>query len=211
MTLQDVNRLAQQGEGLKIEFKKKASFPEKIVKEIIALANTEGGHLLIGVDDDGTVSGQKFIDEEVYVMEKAIVKLIYPALSYRLNIIKLNPKKGVAVFYIEKSSNRPHFLMEDKRKKAFVRVADRSIQASREIREILRRSRKPKDMIFTYGEKEKVLMQALEQNDTITMKEFIQLAKLPRFMASKTLVRLVLANVLRIIPQETEDLYALKE
>lgn len=211
MTLQEIHKIARQGEGLKVEFKKKAAFPEKIVRELIALANTEGGYLLIGVDDDGTVSGQRFIEEEVFVMEKAISEHIHPKLDYAISVIKLNPKKGVAVFVINKSTNRPHFLVEEKRKKAFVRVKDRSIQASREMWEILRRSKTPKDMVFTYGEKENILLKTLHEKGKITLKEFQQLAKLPGFLASKTLVRLVLANVINIVPQENEDFYTLKE
>lgn len=211
MTLQEIHKIAKQGEGLKVEFKKKAAFPEKIVRELIALANTEGGYLLIGVDDDGTVSGQRFIEEEVFVMEKAISDHIHPPLNYEKNIIKLNPKKGVAVFFISKSTNRPHFLVEEKRKKAFVRVQDRSIQASREMWEILRRGNNPKDMVFTYGEKENILLKTLHEKGKITLKEFQQLAKLPAFLASKTLVRLVLANVINIVPQENEDFFILKD
>ena len=210
MTLQDIHRYAQQGEGLKIEFKKKAAYPEKIVREFIALANTEGGVLLIGVDDDGTVSGQRFIEEEVFVMEKAIKERIFPALDYVIDVFKLNPKKGVAVFQIPKSEGRPHYLKEDERKKAYIRVGDKTVQASREVWEILRRGKNPKDMVFTYGQKETILMQALAERERITLKEFAYLAKLPKFLASKTLIRLVLANVLKIIPQELEDQYMLK-
>jgi predicted HTH transcriptional regulator len=211
MTLQEIHKLAQQGEGLKIEFKKKAAFPDKIVKEIIAMANTEGGYLLIGVDDNGTVSGQRFIEEEVFVMEKAIREYIKPELAYGVEVVKLNPKKGVAVFSIPRSLNRPHFILEDSRKRAFVRVADRSIQASREMWEILRRGKQSKDMVFTYGDKETILMKALAEHGKVTLREFQHLAKLPRFLASKTLVRLVLANVIQIIPQEKEDYYLTKE
>jgi predicted HTH transcriptional regulator len=211
MTLQEINKLAQQGEGLKIEFKKKAAFPDKIVKEIIAMANTEGGNLLIGVDDDGTVSGQRFIEEEVFVMQKAIREQIKPELVYEVEVVKLNPKKGVAVFSIPRSLDRPHFIMENNRKRAFVRVADRSIQASREMWEILRRGKQRKDMVFTYGEKETILMKALAEHEKVTLREFQYLAKLPRFLASKTLVRLVLANVIQIVPQEKEDYYLSKE
>jgi predicted HTH transcriptional regulator len=211
MTLQEINKLAQQGEGLKIEFKKKAAFPDKIVKEIIAMANTEGGNLLIGVDDDGTVSGQRFIEEEVFVMQKAIREQIKPELVYEVEVVKLNPKKGVAVFSIPRSLDRPHFIMENNRKRAFVRVADRSIQASREMWEILRRGKQSKDMVFTYGEKETILMKALAEHEKVTLREFQYLAKLPRFLASKTLVRLVLANVIQIVPQEKEDYYLSKE
>lgn len=211
MTLQEINKLAQQGEGLKVEFKKKAAFPDKIVREIIAMANTEGGVLLIGVDDDGTVSGQRFIEEEVFVMEKAIRELIKPALEYQVEVIKLNAKKGVAVFQIPKSEQRPHYILDQNRKRAFVRVADRSIQASKEMWEILKRDKKQQDMVFTYGEKETVLMKTLAEKGKVTLNDFQNLAKLPRFLASKTLVRLVLANVIQIVPQEKEDFYISKE
>lgn len=211
MTLQEVKTLAAKGEGRTIEFKKKAAFPEKIVKEVIALANTEGGNLLIGVDDDGTVSGQRFIIEEIFVMEKAIRELIFPELSYEVFTIKLSEKKGVAVFRIPLSSDRPHFLKEKEKKQAYIRVEDRSIQASREVWEVLKKSRVPKDTVFTYGKKEETLMKALGEQGKITLREFAQLAQIPRFLASKTLVRLVTANVLHIHPQESEDYFTLKD
>ncbi|WP_339703616.1 ATP-binding protein [Algoriphagus aquimarinus] len=211
MTLQDVKVLATKGEGLRIEFKKKATFPEKIVRELIAFANTSGGDLLIGVDDDGTVSGQRYIEEEIFVMEKAIKEFIFPQLAYELFSLKLNEKKGVAVFKVPISTQRPHYLKEKDRKQAFIRVADRSVQASKEVWEILRRSKTPKDMVFTYGRKEEILMKALAEFERITLKEFSKLANLPRFLASKTLVRLVLANVLLIHPQESEDFFTLKD
>jgi predicted HTH transcriptional regulator len=210
MTLQEVGRLAQEGEGLHIEFKKKAAHPEKIVKEVVAMANTDGGYLLIGVDDDGTVSGQRYIDEEVYAMDKAIEELIYPPLVFSKQVLALNPKKGVAVYKIAKSAHRPHFIYEDKKKKAFVRVKDRSIQASKEMWEILKRQKKQENIIFKYGKKEEILMKALESKSSITLKEYMQLAKLPVYIASRTLVRLVLANVLDVVPQESEDRFVPK-
>ena len=211
MTIQDIQKLAKEGEGLRLEFKKKAMFPEKIVRELIALANTEGGFLLVGVDDDGSVSGQRFIEEEVFVIKKAIAGMIQPTLDYQVEIFKLSEKKGVAVFQIPKSSSRPHYIIDGERKRAFVRSGDKSLQASREMWEIMKKGKTPKDTVFTYGEKETILMRALAETGQITLREFQQLAKLPRFLASKTLVRLVLANVLQIIPMEREDLYLLKE
>ena len=211
MNLQEVRSLASKGEGLKIEFKKKAAFPEKIVREVIAFANTQGGDLLIGVDDDGNVSGQRFIEEEIFVMEKAIRDLVFPSLEFEVFSFKLNEKKGVAVFRIPLSPNRPHYIQEKERKQAYVRVEDRSVQASREVWEVLKKSRNPKDTVFTYGKKEEILMKALGENERITLKEFAKLAHLPKFLASKTLVRLVTANVLKIHPQEREDYFTLKD
>jgi predicted HTH transcriptional regulator len=210
MTIQEIIKLAKQGEGLHLEFKKKAAYPEKIVKEVIALANTEGGKLLLGVDDDGTVSGQKFIEEEIFVLEKAINELILPKVHFQTELIKISEKKGVAVFHISKSPSRPHYLWEENRKRAFVRVKDQSIQASKEMWEILKREKFKDHALFTYGDKENILMKALAEQPTITLKGYAKLAKLPKFVASKTLIKLVHANVLQIIPQENEDLYCIK-
>uniref|UniRef100_UPI0040472E43 AlbA family DNA-binding domain-containing protein n=1 Tax=Algoriphagus sp. TaxID=1872435 RepID=UPI0040472E43 len=211
MTIQEVKELALKGEGLQIEFKKKANFPEKIVREVIALANTQGGSLLIGVDDDGTVSGQRFIEEEIFVMEKAIRELIFPPLEVEVATVKLSEKKGVAVFRIPHSPNRPHFLLVQGKKLSFIRVQDRTVQASREVWEVLRKSRVPRDTVFTYGKKEEVLMKFLAEQEKINVKEFAKIASIPLYMASKTLVRLVVANVLQLHPQEGEDFFTIRE
>lgn len=211
MTIQEVKELALKGEGLQIEFKKKANFPEKIVREVIALANTQGGSLLIGVDDDGTVSGQRFIEEEIFVMEKAIRELIFPPLEVEVATVKLSEKKGVAVFRIPHSPNRPHFLLVQGKKFSFVRVQDRTVQASREVWEVLRKSRVPRDTVFTYGKKEEVLMKFLAEQEKINVKEFAKIASIPLYMASKTLVRLVVANVLQLHPQEGADFFTIRE
>jgi hypothetical protein len=52
MTLREIS-----GEGKKVEFKREFPGTDKISKEIAALANTEGGVILIGVDDEGEVVG----------------------------------------------------------------------------------------------------------------------------------------------------------
>ena len=211
MTIQEVKELALKGEGLQIEFKKKANFPEKIVREVIALANTQGGSLLIGVDDDGTVSGQRFIEEEIFVMEKAIRELIFPPLEVEVATVKLSENKGVAVFRIPHSPNRPHFLLVQGKKLSFIRVQDRTVQASREVWEVLRKSRVPRDTVFTYGKKEEVLMKFLAEQEKINVKEFAKIASIPLYMASKTLVRLVVANVLQLHPQEGADFFTIRE
>ena len=55
----DLKRLVRIGEGYHLEFKRKVSSPIRIAREAIALANTWGGSILIGVDDDGSIVGVK--------------------------------------------------------------------------------------------------------------------------------------------------------
>lgn len=211
MNVQTLKALVKEGENVRLEFKRKVAHPEKIVREIVAFANTEGGYLLVGVDDDGSIPGLKFASEEAYLLNEAIEKYCKPNIEYRSEIIPISLKKSVIKYIISKSNKRPHFVIEDNRGKAYVRREDRSIQASKEVREILRRNRNPRNIRFNYGEKEKILMQFLEENDSITLEQFSRIAKINRYIASKTLILLVLANVLQIIPREEKDVFVLRE
>jgi predicted HTH transcriptional regulator len=213
MTFQELKSIVVKGESEVLEFKRKIAHPEKIVKEVVAFANTKGGLLLIGVDDNGTLPGLKFADEEHYALEAALHKYCKPAIQYSVQTINLSEKKAIICYTIFESNYKPHYVIEDfstNRGTAYVRVADRSVQASKEVREILKRSRKQKDIKFHYGEKEQLLMSFLAKNDHITLEQFKNLAGISRYLASKTLIILVLANVLKIKPNEKEDIYLLK-
>ncbi|WP_319579493.1 RNA-binding domain-containing protein [uncultured Methanospirillum sp.] len=60
MDEEEIRRLAAAGEGLGREFKSelhRIQSDDEIVSDIVAMANTDGGVLLLGVEDDGTVTG----------------------------------------------------------------------------------------------------------------------------------------------------------
>ena len=75
------------------------------------------------------------------------------------------------------------------------------------MKEILKRERGRSAVRFTYGEKEKVLLNYLEKHDYITLTSYAKIAGINPYLASRTLVTLVLAKVLQIIPREGEDWY----
>lgn len=208
--VQELRNLVLQGEGASLEFKRKASNPEKIVREMIAFANTRGGILLIGVGDNGEIPGLKYPEGESHVVAGALGK-VKPALEVSETFIPIGGNRTVLQFTIPESKRKPHYIItgDNRTKDSFVRVEDKSIRASREVKEIIRRKQHPKDIQFRYGDHERFLMQYLESNKTITLKEFVNESGLKRFYASNKLILLVLANVLRIIPHEKGDLYTL--
>lgn len=58
LTSEQIKSIASSGEGYNAEFK--VSVPSKakeLAQEVCAFANSEGGYLLIGVDDDGIIKG----------------------------------------------------------------------------------------------------------------------------------------------------------
>jgi predicted HTH transcriptional regulator len=207
--VQDLKKIVRKGEGATLEFKRKASFPEKIVREMIAFANTSGGILLIGVNDDRSIPGLKYPEDESHVIKDALNKC-KPLLDYTELFIPIGNSRKVIQYTIPESTTKPHALhLGDGVYETYVRVNDQCIKASREVREIVKRSQHQKDIRFHYGEHEKWLMNYLDANPHITLRQFIELTKLKRFYASKKLVLLVLADVLKITPHEKGDLFSL--
>lgn len=207
--LRDLKKLVSEGEGLQLEFKRKAAYPEKIVRELIAFANTHGGTLLIGVDDDGSIPGIKYPDEESHVVVESLNKHCRPSLLYHETSIAISENRFVVRFDIPPSAQRPHYLVLGKStRETFVRVNDMSIKASPEMEEILRRSNKKRDTRFIFGEAEKKLMEYLELQPSTTLADYRKFSGLNRFQASRKLILLVLANVLKITASEKGDLYS---
>lgn len=53
----ELAELIRNGENSGVEFKRDDVHPDRLAREIAALLNLEGGHILLGVEDDGMVSG----------------------------------------------------------------------------------------------------------------------------------------------------------
>jgi predicted HTH transcriptional regulator len=206
--LAELRKVVAYGEGQHLEFKRKASFPDKIVRELIAFANTGGGTLLIGVDDDGSIPGVKFPEEELLLIEKENARVCRPALAWHADLLRISEKKYVVRLEVPKSDRRPHFLVSDTGKSAFVREKDQSIRASKEMIEVIRRLKTLKGIRFPYGEAEQKVIRFLADQPGITLIQVSRLAGLNRFTASRKIVRLVLANVLRITPTEKGDIFS---
>jgi predicted HTH transcriptional regulator len=232
MDYKALRELVRQGEGKYLEFKLKSNHPEKIVREVVAFANTGGGRLLIGIGDDRTIKGLKYVDEDEYLLVRAIEKYCSPGIEYHIDRIPIGEERDVLVFTVLPSEKRPHYVLQEPNpsqinttlvkkkalpqkpnntlvKRTYIRVADKSIQASWEMREILRRKNDDRNVKFQYGDKERKLMQHLDKHQSVTVDAFASVANISRNLASKTLVLLVLANVLEVHPDEMVDRFTM--
>jgi hypothetical protein len=211
LDLRNLKHLVRHGEGQRLEFKMKVKFPEKIIKELVAFANSDGGHLFVGVSDDGQIEGSKFVDEDQFLLEKAISAYCFPAFTYHVYRIPLENGRAVLVYHVFESVDKPHYvqLESDPHPVCYVRVKDRTIKASKEMKQILRRENE-EGLSFAYGDPERWLMEYLRTNERITLSEFATKANLPIWLASRKLVLLVLSRVLKIEAGEQQDIYSLR-
>jgi len=131
MSLGDLKRLIRTGEGTFLEFKRTISSPERIAREVCAFANTRGGTLLIGVNDDRSLVGVRSFYEESYLLYEALNMLCSPAIDYEVEIVQLGDKDIVVVKVME-SENKPVYAKLGKKSHIFVREKDKSVRPTKE-------------------------------------------------------------------------------
>ena len=119
-------------EGITTEFKRE--YTEDIKKTIIAFANTRGGELLIGVEDDGTVLGVTDVDETMLKVTNAARDSIKPDITMFLLCEKreLNGK-DIVVVSVQKGTACPYYLASKglRPEGVFVRQEASSVPATR--------------------------------------------------------------------------------
>lgn len=100
MDKRELKTLLAQGETLTVEFKSDAKgLPDRdLVAAVVALANTEGGVLLVGVEDDGTVTGVQPYHEDAAGLAALIANRTNPPLAVGAEILILGEKKILGVY-----------------------------------------------------------------------------------------------------------------
>lgn len=212
MNLQELTQLVSLGEGKFIEFKRQVPSPERIAKEIIAIANTHGGRLLLGVGDDGSIVGVRDAEEEEFALRQALNLHCDPLVEFKTVRIPITAKREVILVNVPESRKKPHFLVDgttNGRRSAYVRVDDKSVEASREAVRLMRAEQRSEGVVFEFGEKEQKLMRYLDHYGRISVEQFAGLANVPLRSASQTLVLLTRANVLRLHTGLKEDYFTL--
>ncbi len=221
VTRREVMALIREGEGLLVEFKRHFSSPEKIAKEMIAFANTKGGTILFGVDDDGSVYGLQSEKSEISEIEHTSQFLCDPPINVFCDIIPWSGKKDVIAVTVNASADKPHTLVEydaaGKRvvngsRIGFIRVRDKSMQASKEVMQVMRSKQEgAAPLRIAIGHNEKILFEYLEENGRITVMDFANLVNISRRRASKILVDLVRAGTLLLHTVETAEFFTLRD
>ena len=204
MNRRELKELIEEGETIQCEFKRLFTTPEKIAKEMIAFANTKGGYILFGVDDDGVIVGVESEKAEAEMINDAARNFCQPPLDYSIKFIELNGKE-IVIVSIPESLNKPHRLqdylkeLDINKSLVTVRVNDKSLQASKEMVRILKaQSGNLSLKKYTIGPVEKSVFEYLAKKETISVKELSNLVNISERRASRTLVKMVRANLLMI-------------
>ncbi|NUM72368.1 MAG: ATP-binding protein [Ignavibacteriaceae bacterium] len=203
----------EEGENSRVEFKQRFSTPEKIAKEIIAFANTRGGYMIFGVEDDGTICGVESEKGEIELINQVCTSLIEPPLqceSFSYNI----RGNEVVVTEVPESRNKPHRIqdylesLDIRTAQVYIRVDDKSVQAGKEMIRVLKHQNSAEGLRnYFIGDLEKKVFEYLEKNERIDVKIFCNISNISERRASRTLVKMVRAGLLFIHIKDNGEEY----
>ncbi|MGB3218419.1 MAG: helix-turn-helix domain-containing protein [Anaerolineae bacterium] len=123
----DLPALIAQGEGETLEFKRSVAELEQVVETVVALANTRGGLVLIGIGPDGRVVGVDVGQVTGERVANRITGNTDPAIYPSVQVVEVGGRKVFAITVAE-SDNKPHLAAG----RAFKRVGATTVQMRRD-------------------------------------------------------------------------------
>lgn len=188
--------LISQGEHVRQDFKFAISDARKIARSISAFANNEGGHLLVGVKDNGTIAGVRN-DEDIYVIEQAARLYCRPAQEVEFTAFNTGDTGIVIRAAVAKAAERPVYAQEsDKRWKAYFRVADENISAHPLMVRTWRQMASREDTLMNIDGPERVLVDTLRKRGWSGIAEALMLTGASRRVAESAIIKLAALGVI---------------
>ncbi len=132
MTKAELSEILANGENSGVAFKRDDLRPEQIAKECVALLNLRGGHVLLGVEDDGAITGLTRKDCEEWVMDTVFGRYIKPQTIPYYEEIKTE-QGTIGVISLEQGIIKPYAVVSHNREDIYIRAGKVSKLANREI------------------------------------------------------------------------------
>ena len=188
-------RLIKEGEHQQQAFKYRVTDAVKLARSVSAFANTDGGRLLIGVRDDGHLSGVRS-EEEIYMMHKAAWRYCRPEASITFDTYRVEGRT-IVVATIPPSDKRPICARTDNDDKgrAYIRIADENIVASPVHLALWREAQRENGTIMTYTDMVSQLLNAIG-NQRLTLNQIVRHSRIPRNKVITLLARLIHFHVI---------------
>jgi len=204
MRYREVLELIEEGENIQCEFKRKFSTYDKIAREMIAFANTKGGIILFGVDDDKKIVGVDSEKETAELVNETALNHCEPPVEIKIEYKEIKGKE-IVIASVYESDLKPHRIQDFQSDfdittaTVTIRVNDKSVQASKEMIRILKaQTNRTALKKYVLGPNEKTVFNYLSKVERISVRELSNLVNISERRASRTLVKMVRANLLMI-------------
>jgi predicted HTH transcriptional regulator len=128
-----------ESESSTVEWKQNIPQNDQLIKTAIGFCNQFGGRLVIGVDNEGEITGiaEKTIEQLLDYVDKAIYEATSPSIIPRISIQRFEDK-AIMVIEIAPGMNKPYYrTSEGIEKGTYIRLGRSTLRATKEIIEEL--------------------------------------------------------------------------
>lgn len=170
-----IENLIHEGEHQQLDFKFRVDDARKIAKTMVAFANTDGGRLLIGVKDNGSIVGVRS-DEEYHMIEAASQLYTKPEVAFKAIAHEIHGKQVLEII-IEPSPIRPHYAVDNEGKSwAYFRKADQNHPANGVIIDFWKKRHDPNttSKLEKYDKSLSVVHHLLDMNERVTISKVVK-------------------------------------
>jgi len=193
-----LKELIRSGESTRVEFKKTLTQLEKVAKTLVSFANTKGGSLFIGIQDDKTIIGVSDVEEERFMLEQASSFYCKPEVRFSITEEEV-AGKIILIVDVPESNLKPHrSLSTNEEWLLYVRSGDQCLVASPLVAksfELEKEGRDSKAQNFLTNN-EKALIGFLQKKNRITLKDYAKLINVSKRRAYKIMIHMVLSGKL---------------
>ena len=132
MNRAELIELVANGESSTLEFKRDDVRAERLAREAVAMANLQGGRILLGVEDDGAIPGIRRERLEEWVMDAVFGRTVHPLILPLYEEVALDANRRVAVVTVGAGVSKPYVVRSRGREDIYVRVGSTTRLATRE-------------------------------------------------------------------------------
>ena len=132
MNRTELRDLIHNGEDSSVGFKRDGIADYELAKGLVAFLNLEGGVLLLGVEEEGTISGVNRARVEEWVTDLCQTRIeprVIPLLSW---VRDASPGKHVLAVHVPQGPDKPYATVHKERRTCFARVGSTCREQSRE-------------------------------------------------------------------------------
>lgn len=201
--------LISQGEHQQQDFKFEISDARKIARTLSAFANTQGGRLLIGVKDNGKISGIRS-DEEIYMIEAAAQLYCLPQVEYEMSTYTSEGKQVLIVHVLESQQKPVYAKNEQNKPLAYLRIKDENILATPVHLRIWQQNTAHKGQLIRFTDKEQSLLEKLSQYDRLSLNQFCKQARISRRAAENLLAKFIRFDIVDTVFENHKFYFKLK-
>lgn len=202
-------KMIAEGEHQRQDFKYCINDSRKIARSMVAFANTDGGRLLLGIRDNGSVAGVRS-DEEFYMAEAAAKLYSRPPISFNTQQWSVEGKTVLEI-NIQKSKDIPHFAQTEEGKwLVYIRKDDQDIVAPGILLKVWEQQKSPLGVHIRFSDEEKRLLEVLQVNQSLSLNQLSRQAKFQRWKGEKILVKLIVTGVVGMEISETGTSFFLR-